>query len=146
MIADVFTWLVNVAAVYAGCGLIVASLFLARWCRSFDPSAAQGSWGFRVLIVPGIVALWPVILAKVLTVRRGGSAAGEAETPVRAEALRCNHRRAFLALAIIGPLLFAVVLMWRAPEIPRSGGGSPPVRTVGAGPAPLLEALPDPTR
>lgn len=117
MIEHLFAVLVNVAAVYAGCGVIVAVLFLARWCQSFDPAAAEGSWGFRVLIVPGIIALWPVILAKVLTVRRRGSAQGSAETPVRQETLRRNHGVAFLALAIIGPLLFAVALIWRAPRL-----------------------------
>jgi hypothetical protein len=117
MIEQTFSVLVNVAATYAGCGLIVAVLFLALWCKSFDPSAMNGSWGFRVLIVPGIIALWPVILAKVLTVRRGGSAQGPAETPVRQETLRRNHGMAFVALAIVGPLLFAVALIWRAPRL-----------------------------
>lgn len=117
MIEQTFTMLVTVAAVYAGCGLLVAVLFLARWCKAFDPSATAGSWGFRVLIVPGIIALWPVILAKVWTVRRGGSAQGPAETPVRQETLRRNHGLAFIALAVIGPLLFAVALIWRAPRL-----------------------------
>lgn len=138
MIEQTFSVLVNVAAIYAACGLIVAVLFLARWCKSFDPSAMDGSWGFRVLIVSGIIALWPVILAKVLSVRRGGSAQGPAETPVRQETLRRNHGFAFLVLAIIGPLLFAVALIWRAPEIPRSGGVPPPTSTNRAGTAPLL--------
>lgn len=117
MIEQTFTALVTVAAVYAGCGLIVAVLFVALWCKSFDPSATDGSWGFRVLIVPGIIALWPVILAKALTVRRGGSAQGPAETPVPQETLRRNHGLAFVALAIVGPLLFAVALIWRAPRL-----------------------------
>ncbi|MGB8166725.1 MAG: hypothetical protein WCF18_04490 [Chthoniobacteraceae bacterium] len=138
MIEQVFAVLLNVAAVYAGCGLIVAVLFLALWCSSFDPSAKGGTWGFRVLIVPGIIALWPVILAKVLAVRRGGSAQGPAETPVRQETFRRNHGFTFLALAILGPLLFAVALIWRAPEIPRSGGVPPPASANGAETAPLL--------
>jgi len=117
MIESVFSVLVNAAAIYAGCGLIVAVLFLALWCKSFDPSAMEGSWGFRVLIVPGIIALWPVILAKVWTVRSGGSAQGPAETPVRQETLRRNHGLAFIALATLGPLLFAVAFVWRAPRL-----------------------------
>jgi hypothetical protein len=117
MIENVFAALLSVAAAYAACGVVVAALFLARWCKMFDPSAIGGTWGFRVLIVPGIVALWPVILAKVLSVRRGGSAQGPAETPVRAETLRRNHGIAFIALAILGPLLFAVALVWRAPRL-----------------------------
>lgn len=117
MMEQTFSVLVNAAAIYAGCGLIVTVLFLALWCKRFDPSATDGSWGFRVLIVPGLIALWPVILVKVLAVRRGGSAQGPAETPVRQETLRRNHGLAFMALAIIGPLLFAVALLWRAPRL-----------------------------
>ena len=117
MIQSVFTVLVKVAAVYVACGLFVAVLFLARWCKTFDPSAAHGSWGFRVLVVPGIIVLWPVILVKVRAVARGGSAAGEAEMPIRPETLRRNHGVAFITLAILAPLLFVIALVWRAPRL-----------------------------
>jgi len=117
MIETVFAILLKVAAIYAGCGLLFAVLFLVLWCKSFDPSAASGTWGFRVLIFPGLVALWPLMLAKVLAVRRGGTAQGPAETPVRAETLRRNHAIAFLVLAIFCPLIFAVALIWRAPRL-----------------------------
>ena len=137
MLEKTFAVLLSIAAVYAACGVVVAALFLARWCKSFDPSAKDGTWGFRVLIVPGVVALWPVIVAKVLALRRGGGAGGEAETPVSPGTLRRNHGFAFLALALVAPLLFAIALIWRAPEIPRSGGVPPPSNTNGAGTAPL---------
>jgi hypothetical protein len=117
VIEQTFSALVSLAAVYAGCGLIVAVVFLARWCKSFDPSATDGTWGFRLLIVPGIIVLWPMILAKVRTIRSGGTAQGPAETPFRQEMLRRNHGLAFMALAIVGPLLFAVALIWRAPRL-----------------------------
>ena len=117
MIERAFTLLLEIAAAYAGCGLLLAVVFLAQWCKTFDPSAAGGTWGFRALIVPGVVALWPVILVKVFTMRRGN----DAETPIATETLRHHHGFAFIALAILGPLLFVVALIWRAPEIPRSG-------------------------
>ena len=117
MIETVFAVLVKVAAVHVACGLLVAVLFLVRWRKTFDPSAAHGSWGFRVLVVPGIVALWPLILLKVRAVARGGSAQGPAETPVGQGTLRRNHGFACIALAILGPLLFAVALIWRAPRL-----------------------------
>jgi hypothetical protein len=127
MLETAFAILLKVAAIYAGCGLLLAVLFLVLWCRSFDPSAASGTWGFRLLIVPGLVALWPLMLAKVLAVRRGGTAQGPAEQPVQAGTLRRNHGIAFVVLAILCPLIFAVALIWRAPEIPRSGGVPPPL-------------------
>jgi hypothetical protein len=108
--------LLEIAAIYAGCGAVVAGLFLTRWRRTFDPSAAAGSWGFCVLVVPGIVALWPLVLSKVWRGRRDGGV----ESPVSAERLRHHHAVAFVVLAIVAPLLFAVALIWRAPEIPRN--------------------------
>ena len=114
MIENAFAILLSVAAVYVACGLVFAVLFLARWCKSSDPSAKDGTWGFRVLIVPGIVALWPVLLAKVLALRQGRGAEGMAETPVSPESLRRNHGFAFLTLAVVGAALFVVALTWRA--------------------------------
>jgi len=35
-----------------------------RGLRRFDASAGTGPWGFRVLISPGLVALWPWLLAR----------------------------------------------------------------------------------
>jgi hypothetical protein len=114
---NIFAVLVDGALIYVVCGVLVAALFLARWIRTFDPSAAEGTWGFRVLIVPGIIALWPLILVKVAAVGRGRSAPGEAERPLTADALRRNHRLAFIALAVVGTLLFIVALVWRAPRL-----------------------------
>lgn len=116
MIEAVFSFIVSAAIFYVACGLLVAAVFLTRWCKSFDPSAAEGTWGFRLLIVPGIVALWPVVLAKVRAIHRGRSAAGDAERPVAAETLRRNHYRSIVALAIVGTLIFIIALMWRAPQ------------------------------
>ena len=114
MLESVFTLLLSTAAVYAACGVVFGALFFVRWCKSFDPSAKDGTWGFRVLIAPGIVALWPVMLAKVLALRRGRGASGKAETPVSPQTLRRNHGLAFLALAVVGAVFFMVALVWRA--------------------------------
>ena len=116
MIERVFAGLVYAADIYATVGLIVALLFIARWRKTFDPSAADGSWGFCVLVVPGIVALWPVIVRKVIAVSRGGTAEGDAESPVAAEKLRRNHQQSFVALAFAIPVIFVVALALRAPR------------------------------
>lgn len=122
MIEDIFAVLLSIAAVYAVCGLIVTVLFLARWRNAFDPVAASGTWGFRLAIVPGIVALWPVILAKARRVARGQSAAGDAESPISPRAFRRWHGYAFQTLAVIVPPLFAAALILRAPGVPDISG------------------------
>ncbi len=56
--------LVNLLAIYAACGLIFAVPFALRGAGALDPAARRGSRGFRLAIVPGTVALWPLLLAK----------------------------------------------------------------------------------
>lgn len=114
MVEKVFAGLVYAAGIYAAGGLIVALLFITRWRKAFDPLAVDGSWGFCVFVVPGIVALWPVIVRKVIAVSRGGTAEGDAKSPVTAEKLRRNHQQSFVALAFAIPVIFVVALALRA--------------------------------
>lgn len=55
---------------YVGIGLVFGLWFAWRGVQRVDPAAADGTWGFRVLIVPGAAALWPLLLVRVA---RGGS-------------------------------------------------------------------------
>lgn len=50
--------------IYLGIGVLVALAFLVRGAGRIDPAAAQGTLGFRVLVFPGCVALWPLILKR----------------------------------------------------------------------------------
>ena len=56
--------LVLVVGIYSALGLLFAVPFVARGVKRIDPSAVEGTWGFRLLIVPGVVALWPLMLAR----------------------------------------------------------------------------------
>lgn len=76
------TWLVRGALLYLGCGLLFAIPFLARGAAAIDPGAREGSWGFRVIVLPGVVALWPVLLRRWIS--------GRGAPPVENNA----HRRA----------------------------------------------------
>lgn len=78
----VATWLVRGVLLYLGCGVLFAIPFLARGAAAIDPAAREGSRGFRVIVLPGVVALWPVLLRRWLS---GGGA-----PPVE----RTAHRRA----------------------------------------------------
>jgi hypothetical protein len=53
-----------VLGVYLACGLAVAIPFVLIGVGKIDPHAAHGSWGFRLLIIPGTVALWPLLLLR----------------------------------------------------------------------------------
>jgi len=51
-------------AVHAGLGVAFAAWFLTRGLARLDPAAAHAPVTFRLLIAPGVVALWPVLLWK----------------------------------------------------------------------------------
>ena len=61
---------------YAGVGALFAVPFAWRGAGALDPAAHTGSWGFRLLILPGAAALWPVLL--VLWARASGPRGTEA--------------------------------------------------------------------
>lgn len=54
-------------AVYLVCGVAFAMPFAAFGAKQIDPHAAHGSWGFRVLILPGTVFLWPLLAKRWLS-------------------------------------------------------------------------------
>jgi tetrahydromethanopterin S-methyltransferase subunit E len=45
-------------------GLAFAIPFLIFWSGWLDPGAKTGSFGFRLMILPGVVALWPLLVVK----------------------------------------------------------------------------------
>jgi hypothetical protein len=61
MIAGVFLMLLGG---YLACGLMFAFPFALAGVETMDPHAKHASWGFRVLIVPGAMALWPLLLRR----------------------------------------------------------------------------------
>ena len=54
-------WLVAAVAAYAALGLLFGVAFVVRGAARIDPQAEGGSWGFRLAILPGVVALWPLL-------------------------------------------------------------------------------------
>jgi hypothetical protein len=51
-------------AVHGLAGLAFAARFLPRRIERVDASARGSSWAFRLLILPGVVALWPLLWAR----------------------------------------------------------------------------------
>jgi hypothetical protein len=62
-----------VAGVYAAVGLIFAVAFVLLGVHKFDVAAHGASPGFRLLMLPGCAALWPVMAVKWLRRRRLGN-------------------------------------------------------------------------
>jgi len=68
------TWFVALFGSYAAAGLLFALPFVVSWVRRIDPMAGEAGWGFRLLILPGAVALWPLLAWRLLRVKRPGGA------------------------------------------------------------------------
>jgi hypothetical protein len=75
----------GIVGVYLACGLLFAILFVLVGVNRIDPHARLGSWGFRLLIIPGTMFLWPLLA------RRWWS--GRREPPEERNAHRCAARR-----------------------------------------------------
>jgi hypothetical protein len=58
--------LVNVLAGYAIAGTVFGVLFLWKWVGRLDPGALHATWGFRVLVFPGVALFWPLFVARLV--------------------------------------------------------------------------------
>lgn len=58
------TLLVRMAALYALAGVVFSIAFAWRGAGAIEPVAREGTWGFRLLILPGAATLWPVLLLR----------------------------------------------------------------------------------
>ena len=61
---DIAPWLVRALGAYAALGLIFGLPFLARGIARVDPGAHGSGWGFRLIVLPGVVAFWPLLLRR----------------------------------------------------------------------------------
>ncbi len=55
--------------IHLGLGLLWSIPFVLKGVGKVDPDAREGSWGFRLLILPGCMALWPLLWMRL---RNGG--------------------------------------------------------------------------
>lgn len=79
------------AGIYLLCGLMFAIPFVLVGVGKIDPHAARGSWGFRVLILPGTMFLWPLLARRWMT---GTHEPPEENNPHRRAARHsCSSRR-----------------------------------------------------
>jgi hypothetical protein len=75
---------VGVAAfeAYAIAGVVFAAVFLTRGIAQVDPRVVGAPWTLRLLILPGIVALWPLFARRWAS----GASAPIEDNPHRARA------------------------------------------------------------
>ncbi|HAB17425.1 MAG TPA: hypothetical protein PLX89_07385 [Verrucomicrobiota bacterium] len=110
----------TLAAIYLALGGLFAAAFQGWGLRRLDTGAVGAGIGFRLLITPGVIALWPFLALRWHRLAQGRSFLGNQETPVSSRRLRALHRFAWQALAVSVPLVVAAALWWRPALIPRS--------------------------
>lgn len=57
-LAAVIVW---IAGVYLAVGVVTAIVALVRGLGRIDPDAQDATRGFRLIVLPGLILLWPVI-------------------------------------------------------------------------------------
>ena len=58
LIAESIVWSLLLYALF---GLLFALCFVARGVRRLDPATTEASIWFRLLIMPGVAAFWPLL-------------------------------------------------------------------------------------
>jgi hypothetical protein len=58
--------LLSLLSLYAAIGVLAAFALLAGGLRRLDSLAAAAPWRVKLILAPGLVALWPVMVMKAL--------------------------------------------------------------------------------
>jgi hypothetical protein len=56
--------LLGILGIYLAVGFLFGIIFAFAGAKSIDPSAAAGTWGFKLLIIPGCAIFWPYLLKR----------------------------------------------------------------------------------
>ncbi len=64
MSTEAATVLVYAVLAYAAAGVAFALPFVWIGAARIDPAAAHATFGFRVLVLPGAAALWPILFVR----------------------------------------------------------------------------------
>ena len=56
--------LLIVAAIYLCCGLVFAIFFVTKGVTIVDEGAHGATIGFRIIIIPGSMVFWPLLVKK----------------------------------------------------------------------------------
>ncbi len=57
-------WIIGIITAYFIIGAVFALLFVTVGVSRVDPAASGAGIGFRLLLVPGAMALWPVLMRR----------------------------------------------------------------------------------
>lgn len=99
--------LVEGLKIYFWIGLGVSALFLVVGVDRIV-EAARGSYIFRVLLIPGVIVLWPLVLIRWAMLESGR------EPSTRQRTYRSTHACVWLLLAVLLPAALAGAMVLRS--------------------------------
>lgn len=109
------TSMLSVIGAYVFIGVLAAVALHLRGLRVLDHATIGAPLMFRVLVSPGMIALWPILLLKWLRAAGGVEATGAPDAPVRASGLRKIHGIAARGLAVALPVVIGAAVVVREP-------------------------------
>ena len=56
--------------IYVCCGIVFMIAFLFNGISKVDAATHGSKWGFKIIIIPGVIALWPLLLQKWIKARK----------------------------------------------------------------------------
>jgi hypothetical protein len=64
------TIIFTIIMIYLLCGLIFALAFVTRGAGKIDEGAKGSTIGFKIIIIPGTMVFWPILLNKWLNAKK----------------------------------------------------------------------------
>ena len=119
---DLFGGIRLLIAAYLTIGSLFSVIFHRHGIHAMDPAARNAGLGFRLIVTPGLIALWPVIARRWIQAKGGGYGRFEPPRGPSPERLRSHHALLWKAFAILLPGILAIALHERpTPDVPKSG-------------------------
>ena len=57
-------FVLSLLGIYLTIGFLFAIPFAFVGAKKVDPSAVEGTWGFKLLIIPGSMVFWPLLMCR----------------------------------------------------------------------------------
>ena len=111
------------AALYLLIGIPVSVGLHLAGLKKIDPTVAGAGWFFRLLITPGMIALWPLLLQR-WRLASPVPQPGGVHRPLSAGGLRAFHRRLTVLLVVVVPVLAIAGIVLRPGQPPADGGAA----------------------
>jgi hypothetical protein len=61
---NIVSFLLVIVAVYLSAGFVFAIPFVIKGVTKIDEGAHGSTWGFRIIIIPGVIVFWPLLFRK----------------------------------------------------------------------------------